>query len=186
MAMRVRFLAKNALNFLISLTKPLTSILADIFDKTKRVINHSFQRAWFRQWLWFTLHNLRRDLAYCVIFMNAVKIGCMSVGVVFGPYRLTFHFYGPGTQWLNTGLDLTSGIYVKTVTCPYSGVQYMYVQYLAYKVPHNVQVHVKPTCPRLWQEMFLKACLLQTGLMWIESRSIVSALDLHSAKVNWK
>ena len=32
----------------------------------------------------------------------------------------------------------------------------------------------------------LSALVLQTGLMWIESRLIVSALDPHSAKVDRK
>ena len=69
--------------------------------KTMQVINRSFQRAWFRQWLW--LHYLHPDLVYyCVICVKAVKTGCVNgcgllgcIGWIFFPTALMLTFSCP-------------------------------------------------------------------------------------------
>ena len=92
-ATRVRFMAKNAPKFLISLTNQLSSISREIFWENWQVINRSFQSVWFRQWLW--LYYLRPDLAYTALFSWKLwKLG-VSMGVAFWPFRLKFPSYSP-------------------------------------------------------------------------------------------
>ena len=74
---RVRFLAKNAPRFLISLTNPLTSISsADLSEK--QAGNYSLFSVRLVQTMTVVTIFTSRPRIYCVICMNAVKIGCVN------------------------------------------------------------------------------------------------------------
>ena len=75
-------------NFWAALPTHWLQFQAEMVWKTKQAINLNFQSAWFKQWLW--LHSLRWDIAYCVIFVNAVKTRCVNGCGIFGRFGWNF------------------------------------------------------------------------------------------------